>query len=147
MLLIRLMSVCLNESKKQTYFFLRINSLSGQFQHVIQGCYRVLVSLKSWPGQHLSLNPCTLQPIWLKIVIIGENKTMHKKYNIQMKYCWSYNIQTVRQTLTVWYLILLRDISIAQQRLTQALDWKFCPQICHMVKKWIVRDSGCCIVD
>ena len=75
---------------------------------VCQDCYRVLVSLKSWPGQLLSLFPCLRPKILARmlffgilslkavilditaffIVIIGENKPMHKKYNIKNRYFW-----------------------------------------------------------
>ena len=38
------MSVCLNESKNHTQFFLRLNSISGKFQHVIS--FRFFEQLK-----------------------------------------------------------------------------------------------------
>ena len=44
------------------------------------------------------------------IVIIGENKPMHKKYNIRMEY-------TKSVLWTSCVVILLRDVSIAQQHL------------------------------
>ena len=37
----------------------------------VQGCYRVLVSLISWPGQHLSLNPCWRPKILASMLFLG----------------------------------------------------------------------------
>ena len=37
-----------------------------------QECYRVLVSLKSWPGQLLSLNPCLRPKILARMLFFGD---------------------------------------------------------------------------
>ena len=37
----------------------------------LQGCYRVLVSLISWPGQLLSLNPCRRPKILARVLFLG----------------------------------------------------------------------------
>ena len=37
-----------------------------------QECYRVLVSLKSWPGQLLSLNPCLRPKILARMLFLGD---------------------------------------------------------------------------
>ena len=96
------------EPKKTVNLGFRAKKQNFQPWVLGQGCHRVLVSLISWPGQLLSLNPCRRPKIlarmlffwilsfpvvilditpYLIIVIIGENKPMHKKYNIPVLYC------------------------------------------------------------
>ena len=40
-------------------------------QFMLQECYHVLVSLKSWPGQLLSLNPCLRPKILTRMLFLG----------------------------------------------------------------------------
>ena len=47
-------------------------SEEGRLDQVIhQGCHRVLVSLFSWPGQLLSLNPCQRPKILARMLFWG----------------------------------------------------------------------------
>ena len=83
-----------------------------------QDCYRVLVSIISWPGQLLSLNPCQRPKILARMLFFGilcltvvilEIKALSLLLSVLCTSC---------------VVIIIRDVSIAQRRLTQALDRK-----------------------
>ena len=49
-----------------------LNSIGGKSNGTTnQGCHRVLVSLFSWPGQLLSLNPCGRPKILARMPFLG----------------------------------------------------------------------------
>ena len=49
-----------------------LNSIGGKSNGTTnQGCHRVLVSLFSWPGQLLSLNPCQRPKILARMLFWG----------------------------------------------------------------------------
>ena len=53
----------------KSVFYLKSNAMNSV--HVGQGCNRVLVSLISWPGQLLSLNPCGRPKILARMPFLG----------------------------------------------------------------------------
>ena len=56
-------------SGSKSVFYLKSNAMNSV--HVGQGCNRVLVSLISWPGQLLSLNPCWRPKILARMLFWG----------------------------------------------------------------------------
>ena len=89
--------------------------------HTRQDCYRVLVSIISWPGQLLSLNPCQRPKILARMLFGGILSLTIVILEIKA-------YKSLKPTKSVLWtscvVIFIRDVSIAQRWLTQALDRK-----------------------
>ena len=81
-------------------------------QHCLQDCYRVLVSIISWPGQLLSLNPCQRPKILARMLFGGILSLTIVILEIKA-------YKSLKPTKSVLWtscvVIFIRDVSIAQR--------------------------------
>ena len=88
---------------KLIWLVIYLSTYAAKFIHLVQDWNRVLVSIISWPGQLLSLNPCWRQKILARMLFLGD-------FVFNSSNSWDYSLLDYRLWLLVKTNQCIRNI-------------------------------------